>query len=364
MNKIWQSAFLISSICVALAGILFVMFFGVEEEKTRKIGIIMTGSKEEEGWNGENYKGISSVCEKLGIELLAEENIKENSNTCADAVKRLASDGAEMIVLSSYGYSSEVADIIDSYPEITFYANSAEYYTENLNSFFGRMYQVRYLSGIVAGMQTETNKIGYVAAMPNSEVNRGINAFTLGVRRVNPEAEVIVHWVGSFDDREGSVMAADTLISEENVDIITYHQNRGYVAEAAERAGIYSIGYNNVPENSNENLLAAAVWNWDIIYEDIVTDYFQDYTNDKKHYWCGIESGVVELLHLSPILSDEIKSELEKAKEEIIRGKDVFIGEIYDNNGVLRCEKDEIISDTAIITDFDWYVDGVKMYGK
>lgn len=364
MNKRRQLTFLISSICVALACVLFAMFFGVMKSDTKKIGIIMTGSREEEGWNGENYNGLNTVCEKLGLELLVEENIAENDDLCAAAVERLASEGAEMIVLSSYGYSDEIKDIVGSYPQITFYANFVEYYSENMMSYFGRMYQVRYLSGIIAGMQTETNKIGYVAAMPNNEVNRGINAFTLGVRRVNPKAEVVVSWVNSWDDRESSAAAADNLIKNENIDVITYHQNKGYVIEEAEKAGIYSIGYNEVPENCSEKVLAVGEWNWEILYEVILTDYLQGYSELKKRCWCGIESEVAELSNISPILSEEIIAELEKAKEEIISGKDVFVGEIYDNNGILRCGKDEIISDTTLITDFDWYVDGVKMYGK
>lgn len=364
MDKKRQLTFLISSICVALACVLFVMFFDVSREETPKIGIIMTGSREEEGWNGENYKGLSIVCEKLGLELLAEENIAENSGLCADAVERLVSDGAKMIVLSSYGYSGEIKDIVSDYPQVTFYANSVEYYSENMMSYFGRMYQVRYLSGIAAGMKTETNKIGYVAAMQNSEVNRDINAFTLGVRRVNPKAEVVVSWVNSWDDRDGSIAAANNLIKNENIDVITYHQNKGYVIEEAEKAGIYSIGYNKALENVSEKVLISAEWNWEILYEAAVTDYLQGYSEPKKCYCGGIDSGVVELSGYSPILSAEIIAEIEKAKEEISLGKDVFIGEIYDNNGILRCGKDELISDTTLLKNFDWYVDGVKMYGE
>ena len=71
---------------------------------------------------------------------------------------------------------------------------------KNMSSFFGRMYQVRYLSGIIAGMKTQTGEIGYVAAFPIPEVIRGINAFTLGVRSVRPDATVYVRYCNSWTE--------------------------------------------------------------------------------------------------------------------------------------------------------------------
>ena len=70
--------------------------------------------------------------------------------------------------------------------------------TSNVGTYFGRMYQPRYLTGIVAGKMTKSNIIGYVAAHPIPEVIRGINAFTLGVRSVNPNAKVHVVWTQTW----------------------------------------------------------------------------------------------------------------------------------------------------------------------
>ena len=364
MSKKWQAVFVISTAAVAISVIVFVMFFGTTDKESRKIGFVMTGETTEIGWNGENYIGIKNVCEKFGIELLTEENIAENTGECAEAVERLISDGAGMVILSSHSYCDEIKDIIKKYPEISFYGNSADYSAENISSYFGRMYQVRYLSGIIAGMQTESNKIGYVAAMPNSEVNRGINAFTLGVKRVNPNAEVVVYWTNSWDDENAETDAVNSLIETEKIDVVTYHQNKNHVIDVAEGAGIYSIGYNGSIENCSEKVLATALWDWEILYNVIVKDYMQGYANSKKHYWYGMETGAVSLSVLSSVVTEDMKAELKKAHEEIIQGRDVFSGEIYSNNGILQCSEDEIISDSILISDFDWYVDGVKMYGE
>ena len=354
---------------IILLFLIIILVFGIatfavitsisEKNNQRKLGYIMTGSADEEGWNGMNYKGIEAVCEELDVKLILKENIAENTGDCPKAVYELADEGAEIIILSSYAYPAEAKDAIDNNPAVSFYGISSDYYADNMSSYFGRMYQVRYLTGIIAGMTTETNKIGYVAAMSNCEVNRGINAFTLGVRRVNPEAEVIVYRTNSWDDKDKEISAANTLIETYNVDLLTYHQNQSYVAEAAEAAGVYSIGYNEENEELSEKYLTAAVWDWEKLYKDVVRDFLQGNANTKQHHWCGIETGAVGLSKYSPLVSQAARAEVDKAKNELLAGKDVFSGEIYDNTGVLRCSEDEFISDTTLMTDLYWYVDGV-----
>ena len=180
-----------------------------KESKQTKIGFIMSGGIEDTGWNGNHYNGIKEACEKLDAELLVKEEIKEFAGTCEGAICELAEEGAEMIFLSSYGYNEEVHEIVTEYPEIVFYGNCPEFQEKNLTHYFTRMYQARYLSGIIAGMMTKTNQIGYVAAMSNHEVNRGISAFTLGVRRVNPNAKVLVTWTGDWDNKEQETIATN-----------------------------------------------------------------------------------------------------------------------------------------------------------
>ncbi|MBR4095984.1 MAG: BMP family ABC transporter substrate-binding protein [Oscillospiraceae bacterium] len=358
-NKTRQTILIVSAIVLLAAFVIIVMYFSnsKDNEKT-KIGYVMTGSTDEHGWNGMNYKGIETVCANLGLELMVKENVLEGTGKCTEAVSELAEGGAEMIILSSFGYPGEVTELIDSYPEISFYGISSQYYSENMSSYFGRMYQMRYLTGIIAGMITESDNIGYVAAMANDEVNRGINAFTLGVRRVNPDAVVNVMWTDSWDDEAKAKSAANSLIAD-GADVLAYHQNQPYVVEAADEAGVYSIGYNEAAEGFSDKYLTAAVWDWEHLYYDIITEFLQGKANIHQHHWCGMETGAIALSEFSPLVTEEIRAEVEKAKAEILAGNDVFSGEIYDNTGTKRCGADEFISDTSLISDFDWYVDGV-----
>lgn len=336
-----------------------VTFGGYKKNAETKIGLILTGKISDQGWNGVHYEGVSYACEDLGAELLVREGVLERTGRCEEAVRELAAEGASMIILSSYAYTEEVKDVVKEYPQIAFYGSSAENIADNMTSYFGRMYQVRYLSGILAGLQTKTNKIGYVAAMPNIEVNRGINAFTLGVKSVNSEADVYVKWTNSWDNEQTERRVAAALINETGVDVLTYHQNRHYTAQVADEEGIYSIGYNEEENGLSDNYLTAAVWNWKKLYHAIVREHILGKSNFTKSHWFGIETGVVELSDYSAFVSHEAAEMIEKAKQDILAGKDVFSGVIYDNEGVMRCDEGENISDEILLERMDWYVDGV-----
>lgn len=355
----------VSALCV-LAGIFMVIVLtGQEKQKDAvKIGFVMSGSADETGWNGMHYIGVKAVCDRLGLELLVKENVAEFSGQCATAIEELAAENVGMIILSSYGYSEEVQDLVKDYPETVFYVNSSEYHDVNMTSYFVRMYQARYLAGIVAGMQTESQKVGYVAAMENNEVNRGINAFALGVRRVNPDAEIVVTWTGEWDNGDKECAAATELIEKAGVDVLTYHQNQPNVSKTAEEAGIYSIGYHEALSDASEKHLTAVVCNWELAYEAILREYLVGKGNLKNNYWIGMEAEAVGLTAYSGAVTAEIQKEVETAKTEILSGKDVFSGIIYDTEGILRCDEKEFISDEILLEQMDWFVEGVTFYER
>lgn len=349
---------------VLIAIIAFISVIDYEKETPYTVGLIITGETDDDGWNNAHYSGVVSACEKLGTELIVKENVAEGSGRCAEAIHELVRDGAKMIILSSYSYSSEAKDTINGYPEIAFYAISSEYYAKNITSYFGRMYQARYLTGIIAGLQTTSNSIGYVAAMPNNEVNRGINAFTLGVRSVNPNATVYVSWTGSWDNSENESTATKSLIINKSADVLTYHQNQHYTAQTADEMGVYSIGYNEIAEGLSEKHLTAAVWNWDTLYYQIIREYVQGQPNAVKLRWYSIDSGVVGISGISPLANDSTGYAVNEAMNRLLSSKDVFSGEIYDNNGVLRCDDNEALTDEMLFENMDWLVEGVEIYNE
>ena len=342
--------------------LLILMFENDHREPVIKVGFVMVGEKDEGGWNGMHYQGISKACEELGAELIVKENVKEYAGQCPTAVRELAGEDVTMIVLGSYGYAKDMKDYVTEYPDIAFYVNSSEYHRENMTYYFARMYQTRYLSGILAGMKTKSDTIGYVAAMPNNEVNRGISAFALGVRRVNPDARVIVAWTGNWDDEQKEKESARKLIEEKGADVLTYHQNQNYVIQVAEKKNVASIGFHDQFYGFSPNYLTSAVYDWYAVYMELIKDFMRGKGKYLTNYWIGIEKGAVSLSEYSSEVTEEMRDEVERAKKEILEGKDVFSGVIYDNQGNLRCGENEVISDEMLLEQFDWYAEGVEFY--
>ena len=219
---------------------------------------------------------------------------------------------------------------------------------------------MRYLTGVVAGLQTETNEIGYVATFPISEVNRGINAFTLGVRSVNPDATVYVRWTDSWTSDSATAKMTELLLSEHNIDVLTMHTDSLEPLRIADEHGIMSIGYNI--DNSSlypESFLTAAVWDWEKFYTSHILKCLQG-KFEGDNYWSGSETGIINIASLSAHAKEGISEAVEKKREQLNNGVyDVFYGPIYDNKGNLRIAEGESMTDNAMLNEFDWYVEGV-----
>lgn len=361
-NRIRTWILLFLGFCITACIVLSIAFFNRTSEEIIKIGFVMSGRIDENGWNGEHYHAISQACRECGVTLLLKENVEEYTGQCITAVKELVQEGAHMIILSSYGYSAEVKELVEEYPEVIFYTNSSEYHTSNMTSYFVRMYQARYLSGILAGMTTKENKIGYVAAMPNNEVNRGINAFAMGVKSVNENAKVLVTWTGKWDDESKERQAAANLMDKAGVDVITYHQNQDYVIQEAEARGVSSIGYHTQFEGFSENYLTSVVYNLTPVYCQLIKEYMKGKGNSRTNYWIGIEAGAVGLSGYSSRVTEEMKSRVALATDRMMKGEAIFTGRIYDTEGKLRCDENEVIGDETLLEQLDWFIEGIEFY--
>ncbi len=334
------------------------------EEERICIGLIMNGKADDRSWGQSHYESLARVAGEMGAELVYREEVPEDEH-CDDVIDELVnSAGCKVVIADSYGYGEQIKAAAERYPDVYFLHAAGSESGHNIGSFFGRMYQFRYLSGIIAGNQTKTNKIGYVAAFPIDEVNRGINAFTLGVRSVNPEAEVYVSFCGSWTDDEAAGESAETLIGEYGIDTLTLHCDSLAPHRAADSRGVWSIGYNY--DNSElfpDTYLTACVWDWDSYYREqiqsCVTGKFRG-----EHKWLGIESGIMELVDpgRNGIASPGYSEPLEAAKARFESfGYDVFYGPVTDSEGIVRVPEGESMSDAAMLGSFDWYVEGVRV---
>jgi len=357
----WWKVLLGAGVVLLLVLMVLALGFGREEEQRAKIGFITIGDIREAGWNASQYEGIKAATDKLGVQLLVRDKVRENSGECPAAIRELIEEGAGMIFLASYSYSLEAKELVEQYPQVAFATNSAEVHARNMTAYFVRMYQARFLSGALAGLRTKTNTIGYVAAMPNSEVRRGINAFALGVRRTNPAAKVLVIWTGAWQDEARERANAERLIKERGADVLTYHQDEDEVCQVAEEQGVDFIGYNAHLTGYSPHYLTSVICRWDLYYTDIVQRYLKGELNTVRNHWLGLERSAVSLSEFSPAVTEDTAGQIEALKRELTSGGLIFAGELYDNQGVLRCAPDEVISDDVLLERVDWLVQGVEV---
>ncbi len=273
-------------------------------------------------------------------------------------IERYARQGYNLIFTTSFGHMDPTLNVAKKHPNIIFMHCSGFKTLPNMGTYFGRMYQARYLSGIVAGKATKSNTIGYVAAHPIPEVIRGINAFTLGVRSVNPQAKVTVVWTQSWYDPPKEREAAEALL-DKGADVIAQHQDTPAAQQAAEKRGKWSIGYNtDMSPFAPKAHLTAPIWHWEKIYVDVVKQV-RDGTWKSRQLWPGLEAGAIDLAPYNEAVPADVRAQVEKAKASIL-GKqwDVFTGPIKNQEGKVALEAGKRMSDAHMLS-MSYFVEGV-----
>lgn len=334
-----------------------------ESNKDVKVGFLYVGPVGDEGYTYAHDEGRKYLEEKLNVTTIFKESVKEDTAEVQKVVENMIDEGCNVIVGTSFGFMEGMAKSAKEHKDVKFLHCSGYMKDENMSNYFGRMYQARYLSGIVAGLKTKSNVIGYVGAHELPEVVRGINAFTLGVRSVNPKAVVNVKWTNTWYDPAKEKEAAKALL-DQGADVIAQHQDTAGPQQAAEEKGAFSIGYNtNMEKKAPKAYMTSAVWNWGPYYVEQVKA-IMDGTWKSESYWGGLKDGVVELAPLTSNAPAEAKEKVEKAKEDIISGKNkIFVGPIKDNKGQEKVSQGKVISDEELLK-MDWFVEGVKNAGK
>ena len=322
------------------------------------VGFVYVSPVDQMGWTYEHDRARRALDELEGVVTTYVEN--ESTGPDAErAMQSMASKGYKLIVATSVGYGASVLKVAAEYPEVKFLYCAGAETTPNVSSFYGRMYEARYLTGMVAGAMTKTQSIGYVAAFPIPEVIGGIDAFTLGVKAVNPSAEVRVVWTRDWYNPEEETNAVEFLVNSVKVDVIAQHTNSTAPQVAAERLGVYSIGHNSDMSAAAPTAhLVASIWNWAPFYSDVVKKLEHGEWSEFS-YLGGLADGVVDISAFSSAVPLEVQEQVNARKAEIADGRlSIFKGPIYDDKGELRVPEGEVLSDENLRT-LDWFVNGV-----
>lgn len=334
-----------------------------------KVGVLhLSDPAEGSGYTYTHDLGIQGMQQNLGLsneQIIRKNNVDDSDEAATkQAIQECIDEGCNIIFTTSWGYMQATADMAEQYPDV-YFSHGTGYMSngKNFNNYFGRIYQARYLSGIVAGMNTKTDKIGYVAAMDssNSEVTGGIDAFALGIYSVNPDAKVYVKVTNSWYDPEGEKAAAQTLLNMD-CDVIAQHCDTVYPQSLAQERGVYSIGYNSdMSKDAPNACLCSVIWNWSAYYTAAVQSVIEG-TWDGSNYYGGMSENLVNITSLADFCAEGTAEKVEEARADILSGANgVFDGVIETNTGDTVGEEGKTLDDATITGGINWYFKTVSV---
>ncbi|PKN08484.1 MAG: BMP family ABC transporter substrate-binding protein [Deltaproteobacteria bacterium HGW-Deltaproteobacteria-8] len=323
-----------------------------------KVGFVYATPVADAGYSWSHDQGRKAIEKLPNVKTSYVEVLKEGAES-ERAIEDMARNGYDLIFTTSIGFMDPTMKAAKDFPKVKFMHCSGTKMSENVSNYFGRLYQARYLTGMVAGSMTKSNVIGFVAAYPIPAVIRGVNAFTLGVRSVNPKAQVRVAWTKTWFDPALEKTAAISLL-DAGADVIGQHQDSPGVQEVAQQRGKYSIGDNSdMSRFAPKAQLTAAVWNWAPLYEAIVKEVREGTWKGNRSIWWGMDKGVVDIAPFGPMVPKAVADKVLAQKAEFVKGADkVFVGPIKDQSGQVKIAAGVKAEDKELV-GMNWLVEGV-----
>lgn len=300
------------------------------------VGFIYIGPASDGGFSEAQDRGRQAMEDyfKGRVKTLTAENVPEAKQDVKSAALNMMDQGAKVIIGTSFGYMDTLDELAKEYPDTIFIHFSGNKMNDkNFGNYFGAMEEPRYLAGMVAGMMTKTNKIGYIAAFPYTELQIGINAFTLGARSVNDKAEVKVVYTNAWVDAANEKAAAEALLAQ-GCDVLEQHCDTTGPQIAAEAAGAYAIGYNmDSREAAPKAFLTAPIWHHEAFYIKTVQEIL-DGTWKPESYYGTMADGYVGLAEMSDLVPADVQAKVKEVQAKIEAGEfPIFVGPIKDNQG-------------------------------
>jgi len=336
----------------------------IEKEKV-KIGVVHTTDpfSEKSGYAYAHQIGIEEMKKNLGLtdnQILYRTNIDEvDLMSIENAIRELIAQGANIIISTSWGYMDTCEQLAKDFPSVVFAITGNKYNDTNLTNYYGKIYQARYLSGLAAGMKTKTNKIGFVSAWgkENSEITGAINAFALGVEKVNPKARIYVKITHSWFDPMGEAFASRAIIAD-GCDVIAQHTDTPTPMIEAEKAGVWGIGYStDMSVEAPNAVITSVIWRWSAYYTFLVQSVI-DGTFTTTPWYGSMKDGIVDIVPLNkniPMNVETIRI-IDEERQRIESGAfDVFSGVMETNNGKSIGKEGGNLTDDEIRNGMNWY---------
>ncbi len=328
-------------------------FFGIGRPNHLQIAFIHAMNPEQSSWTAAHESGRKQLEDAMGERVTVKSYICEQEEPLA-VMERAVAEGAQVIFATTPPLIAACRQIAARYPQVKVLNCSVSMPYSGVRTYYGRMYEAKFITGAIAGAMADNNKIGYVANYPIIGTIASINAFALGVRMTNPAAKLILRWSCLPGNPVHSLM-------EEGVSVIS---NREAATEDPYWA--WEWGTYKVEESGNLLPLSSPVWNWGKFYEGVIQTIFDGGWNtlggkeaQAINYWWGMRSGVIDVT-LNPDLSEGSKQLSQILRHGIMEGSiDPFRARLIDQNGNVHNEGERSFT-VEDVMNMDWLLNNVE----
>jgi basic membrane protein A len=348
------------NLAAAFAAALLSLPAATQTPEPLKVGFVYVSPLTEAGWVRQHEEGRKAVQAALGTTVKTSyvENVPEGADA-ERVIRDLARQGHKLIFTPSFGYMEPTLKVAREFPDVKFESITGYKTAANVATANARYYEGRYLAGIAAGRMTRSNVAGYVAGFPIPEVLQGINAFTLGMRSVNPAAQVKVVWLNAWFDPPREREAALSLMNQD-ADVLAFHTATTAAMTAAQERGKLAIAYHSDMRHAGPDAQVLAV-----------THHWGDYYTQRARQaqagqwtpsttWGGVREGMVKVEHFGPKVPESVRTEVLARQKDIAAGTlKPFAGPLVDNEGKRVAAPGTALTDEQILS-MNFLVAGVQ----
>jgi len=324
------------------------------------IGALYGGPITDAGYNQAMHEAVMAIQTNIkGVKIIEAENVPDEAGATS-TMENMIKQGAKMIIATAFNHQYPALELSEKYPDVIFEHAGGWEMGPNFGNFFGKPPDAWYLMGIAAGKMTSSNKFGFVAAFPMGWTATFINAFEIGAKSVNPNAQTIVAYTFSWGDRAKEADTTNSLINQ-GVDVITMHvDSPSTVISTAESRGVYSIGFQSLAAQK----FAPDYWITGTGYTlgdklTWVASTVIDGTWEPMFKRWSMAEGAMQIAPFGPKVPQEVKDAVNKAKADLDAGKIVvFKGPIKDQDGNIKVAEGAVLTED-LMSSVDWFVEGV-----
>jgi simple sugar transport system substrate-binding protein len=341
------------------AAIALTLSSSVMAEDPMKIGFVYVGPIGDHGWSYQHDLGRKAVEAHFGdqVETTYVENVAEGADA-ERTIRMLAQAGNDVIFTTSFGFMNPTIRVAEQFPDITFMHATGYKQADNVGTYLSKTYEGRYVTGVAAGLVTESNVLGYIASFPIPEVIRDINAVYLGAKSVNPDIEIKVVWANTWFDPAKEADAANAMM-DQGADVVIQHTDSPAPLMSALRRGNWGVGQaSDMREFGKEAHLLSVANNWGPYYVEQVQKVMDDSWVPEDH-WGGIDEDMIQIIGLSDRLSEEQSEAVNQVIDAIGAGElHPFTGPLKDQAGELKVA-DGVTMTEQELAGMNWFVEGV-----